>query len=156
MKAAEGKEKTSTARGTDQAQIRALIEDFAEGLRTKSVDRCVSHYSDDIVQFNLAPPLEYRGKEIVRKNLAEWLDTFSGPIQVDIERLEITVGGDTAFAHALNHINGRKTKGESKGHWVRVTIGFRKTDGKWLANHEHVSVPFYMDGSFKAAVDLEP
>jgi hypothetical protein len=25
-----------------------------------------------------------------------------------------------------------------------------------LATHEHVSVPFYMDGSVKAAVDLKP
>jgi hypothetical protein len=27
---------------------------------------------------------------------------------------------------------------------------------RWMATHEHVSVPFYMDGSVKAAVDLKP
>ena len=28
--------------------------------------------------------------------------------------------------------------------------------GTWKIAHEHTSVPFYMDGSFRAAVDLEP
>ena len=39
---------------------------------------------------------------------------------------------------------------------VRVTACHRKINGKWLITHEHVSVPFYMDGSYRAAVDLKP
>jgi hypothetical protein len=39
---------------------------------------------------------------------------------------------------------------------VRATIGFAKISGTWKATHEHVSVPFYMDGSNKAAIDLKP
>jgi len=46
MKAAQSKERT-----TDEAQIRAIVEDYEEGLRTKDVERCVSHYADDVVQF---------------------------------------------------------------------------------------------------------
>ena len=40
--------------------------------------------------------------------------------------------------------------------WFRATLGFRKIDRKWTITHEHSSVPFYMDGSFKAAIDLKP
>jgi ketosteroid isomerase-like protein len=40
--------------------------------------------------------------------------------------------------------------------WFRVTLGLRRIDGKWLVTHEHSSVPFYMDGSLRAAVDLNP
>jgi PhnB protein len=151
MKAAQSKERT-----TDEAQLRAIVEDYGEGLRTKDVERCVSHYTDDVVQFNLAPPLEFRGKETVKKNLGEWFNTFSGPIEFDTEKLELSTGTDTAFAYCFNRIGGTKKTGPSKEHWVRVTIGFQKTDGQWLVNHEHVSVPFYMDGSFRAAVDLKP
>jgi len=39
---------------------------------------------------------------------------------------------------------------------VRATVCYRKTDGKWMVAHEHVSVPFCMDGSNRAAVDLKP
>jgi ketosteroid isomerase-like protein len=35
-------------------------------------------------------------------------------------------------------------------------VGWRKREGEWLVTHEHVSVPFYMDGSLRAAVDLKP
>ena len=38
----------------------------------------------------------------------------------------------------------------------RMTACYRKISGRWLITHEHVSVPFYMDGSYKAAVDLKP
>ena len=61
-----------------------------------------------------------------------------------------------AFGHSLNRITGRRTSGEETDVWVRATVCFRKVDGRWLIAHEHVSVPFYMDGSFRAAVDLEP
>ncbi len=46
--------------------------------------------------------------------------------------------------------------GEKVDMWLRETLCFRKIDGKWKITHEHESVPFCMDGSFKAAVDLKP
>jgi uncharacterized protein (TIGR02246 family) len=152
MKAVESKEKATG----DEAQIRAIIEDYNEGLKNRDADRCVANYADDVLQFDLAPPLEHRGKENARKNLSEWFKTFSGPIGVETGGLKISAGADTAFAHILNHISGTSTNGQKNDHWVRVTIGFQKTGGEWLVTHEHVSVPFYMDGSFRAALDLKP
>jgi ketosteroid isomerase-like protein len=40
--------------------------------------------------------------------------------------------------------------------WFRLTLGLRSIGGRWKLLHEHESVPFYMDGSYKAAVDLRP
>jgi hypothetical protein len=37
-----------------------------------------------------------------------------------------------------------------------MTLGLSKAGGPWLITHEHVSTPFYMDGSFRTATDLEP
>jgi PhnB protein len=64
------------------------------------------------------------------------------------------VGDDVAFCHSLNRISGTKT--EKSDIWFRHTLGFRKIGGEWKITHEHESVPFYMDGSYKAAVDLKP
>jgi ketosteroid isomerase-like protein len=47
-------------------------------------------------------------------------------------------------------------KGAKVDLWFRQTLGLLKIDGSWKIAHEHSSVPFYMDGSFKAAVDLKP
>lgn len=40
--------------------------------------------------------------------------------------------------------------------FFRQTLCFRKIRGAWKIAHQHESVPFYMDGSYRAAVDLEP
>jgi ketosteroid isomerase-like protein len=37
-----------------------------------------------------------------------------------------------------------------------MTLGCRRIDGAWKIVHEHASVPFAMDGSFRALVDLKP
>lgn len=56
----------------------------------------------------------------------------------------------------MQRISGQRTNSEDTDIWVRETIGLRKIDGRWLITHEHESVPFYMDGSNRAAVDLKP
>jgi ketosteroid isomerase-like protein len=66
------------------------------------------------------------------------------------------VGDEVAFSHNLNLISGTRTNGEETDVWVRVTACYRKIDDKWMVAHEHISVPFYMDGTGRAAVDLKP
>ena len=146
----------TTNRKADEAEIRRIISAWIMGLRTKDVDAVMAHAAPDILSFDLAPPLASRGAETYRKNLQAWFPTFDGPIVFEPRELEITVGGDVAFSTSLNRIGGSKTSGEQTHVWVRVTAGFRKIDGRWMVTHEHVSTPFYMDGSYKAAVDLSP
>ena len=52
-----------------------------------------------------------------------------------------------------NHKVVSETNGSLR---ASATLGFRKIDDEWTITHEHSSVPFYMDGSFKAAIDLKP
>jgi PhnB protein len=53
-------------------------------------------------------------------------------------------------------MSGTKTDGEKVDMWLRETFCFRRLGGQWKITHQHESVPFYMDGSYKAAVDLKP
>jgi PhnB protein len=144
------------AKANCETQIHALLEDWVTAIRTKDVERAVSHYAPDVVSFDLAPPLDYRGTEAIRRSLEEWFPTFHGPVGYEIHDLSVTVGGEVAFSRSLNHITGRTTNDELTDVWVRVTICYQRSDGKWFMTHEHVSVPFYMDGSYRAAVDLTP
>ena len=147
---------TGSSRASDEAQIRGLINDWAESVRAKDVDGIMSHYAADIVTFDLAPPLQYAGADALRKSLEAWFPTFRGAVGYEIRELSITTGDEVAFCRSLNRISGTRTDGEETGVWVRATIGLRKIDGKWKVTHEHSSVPFYMDGSYRAAVDLKP
>ena len=73
-----------------------------------------------------------------------------------MQGFKITAGDEVAFAHGLIHMTGRKTDGEQVDLWFRQTVGLKLLHGAWKIVHEHDSVPFYMDGSFRAAVDLKP
>lgn len=144
------------SKASDQTQIRQLIDHWAEALRSKDVSGVMSHYAPDIVAFDLAPPLQYRGAGSYRKNWEEWFPTFRGPIGYEIRDLSITANNDIAFCHSFNRITGTRTDDEKTDVWVRATVCCRKLDGQWKIVHEHQSVPFYMDGSYRAALELRP
>jgi uncharacterized protein (TIGR02246 family) len=147
---------TGNAKADDEAQIRRVIEGWAKALRAKDVDGVVSHYAADIVSFDLAPPLQHVGTDALRKGLEAWFPTFQGPVGYEVGDLSITTSGDVAFCRSFSRISGTRTDGEETDVWVRATVCLRRIDGAWKVTHEHASVPFYMDGSYKAAVDLEP
>jgi len=141
-------------RTNDVEEIRALVEATSAAIRAKDVDRALEPYTEDALFFDLAPPLETVGPN--REATQHWFDTWRGEIEHEVTKLDIAVAGDLALAHAINRIGGTKTTGEKVSTWVRMTLGLRKEGGAWRVMHEHVSVPFHMDGSYRAAVDLEP
>ena len=146
---------TKMSRVSDEVQIRECIEGWAKALRAKDVDGVVSHYTSDIVAYDLAPPLEHKAADY-RRGFEEWFKTWRGPINMEVTDLHVTAGDDVAFSRSLNRLTGERTDGGKTDVWVRATVCFQKVGGRWLAAHEHISVPFYMDGSYKAAVDLKP
>ena len=119
-------------------------------MRGRDAERFVAYYAPQIVKFDLAPPLQHTACEARDANaLHAWFASHpGGPIDYEIRDLTVTVGGDVAFCYSLNHLAGAL--------WFRSTIGLRKIDGEWRITHEHNSTPFYMDGSDRAALDLQP
>jgi PhnB protein len=142
------------SKADSEARIRALVDDLAQALRAKDVDGVLSHFAADIVTFDLAPPLTSTGADA--NGLQAWFSTWEGPLGYEIRDLNVTAGHDAAFCHCLSRLSGTKADGESNEVWIRQTFCFRKLAGAWKIAHQHESVPFYMDGSYRAAVDLEP
>jgi ketosteroid isomerase-like protein len=141
---------------TAEMQIRQALKGRIDALRSKDVDRLISHYAPDVRVFSLAPPLQRVGVDRHRAAMTGWFACFDGPLGYELRDLDITVGDDVAFCHGLGHISGRRTDGQNTDVWTRLTVCLRRIHGQWVVVHEHGSVPFYMDGSLKAAVDLHP
>ena len=139
--------------GTEEAQIRAVLDDWVDGLRSKDATRVKSHGVADMVHYSMAPPLVADGTG--PNGLEQWFATWQGPIGYELRDLKITAGDDIAFCHCLSHMSGTQTNGKTDV-WFRRTMGLRKIEGRWKIVHSHESVPFYMDGSDKAATDLAP
>jgi ketosteroid isomerase-like protein len=143
-----------TVESANDRELRSVVEAWADGIRRKDVRAVAAHFVPDAVGFYLAPPLV--ADTPLEENLKDWFATFEGPIGHDLRDLKVDGSGETSWGHALVHLTGKKTDGEKTDVWYRLTLCFHKMDGGWKIAHAHESVPFYMDGSYRAAVDLEP
>ena len=137
----------------DKAAIHELFQQLAKANADHDPDTIVDAYAPNAVIYDLAPPLGFRGMN--RDSVASWLDGWEGPIRIDAQDVNLSLEGDLAFVSALHRMRGRQG-GEEQDLWYRTTTCLRKTDGRWRIVHAHSSVPFYMDGSYHAAVDLKP
>lgn len=138
-----------------EARIRQLISIWTEAFRSRDVDALMAACAPNFVSFDLAPPLSHSVADY-REGMRQWFASFASPIVCDVSELAITSAEDVAFSRSFNRLTGSKTSGEEMDLWVRATICYRRIGGEWKVAHEHVSVPFYMDGSDRAAVDLHP
>ena len=122
---------------TDEKQIRALIERWATAAHAGDMDGVLADHADDIVMFDVPPP--YRGARGIDAYRETWPPFFEWQAQgavFEIESLEVEVGGDLAFAHALLRCGMPEELGENR---LRLTLGLRREEGRWIVAHEHHS-----------------
>jgi ketosteroid isomerase-like protein len=124
-------------------------------MSAKDLDRLMSLYSDDIVYFDLVPPLQYAGSAALRERFSEWFDGWMGSIGMELRDVSISMGGDFAAACMLLRASGTRTGGVEVGYWVRVTNCFRRSSDRWLITHEHVSLPVDLERG-SPVMDLVP
>jgi ketosteroid isomerase-like protein len=123
---------------TAESQIRALIEAWADAVRRHDLPAILAHHQQDIVMFDVPPPLQSRGMEEYKKTWDLFFKYHKPSQTFDIEELEITAGEHAAFAVAIMRCVSSPQPG---GFLFRLTIGLRKIDGDWRITHEHHSVP---------------
>jgi ketosteroid isomerase-like protein len=143
----------------EQAGIRAVLAEYVAAHADRDADRILAAFTDDAVRYTLAPPLaqepgtEYGDADGVRA----WLGTFDGPVLLHHRDRVVAVAGDVAFAHTLTSMTATPAGAPQPfTFWFRSTFGLRRIEGTWRIVHQHDSTPFHMDGSFRAATDLEP
>jgi uncharacterized protein (TIGR02246 family) len=146
---------TGRTKADDEAQIRARIDEWAKAARAKDIDGVMSHYAPDVVAFDAIAALQFRGAAAYRKHWESCFTLCSGPTIFEIHDLDITAQDDVAFCHYLLRCGGTGPDGKEHIGWMRVTVCFRNTEGRWLIVHEHFSAPFDPQ-SGKALLDLEP
>ena len=143
---------------SDENQIRQMMADRATAMRAGDAESVVAQYAAEIVSFDLAPPLQHLGPEVRdAAGLQAWFAGFQGPIDYEITQLAVTAGADVAYCHSLNRLTATpQGMPQPFTLWFRSTICLVKLRGSWHITHQHNSTPFYMDGTFRAALDLQP
>ena len=139
----------------EESRLRAHVGSWGAAIRAKDVAGTVRHYAADAEIFDLPPPL-VSSLDAFTKGLEWWFTTWTRGVGWEVRDLRLRIGAGVAYATGLVHIHGARTDGTTTDVWTRTTLGFRKHAGAWVLAHEHLSVPFYMDGSERAATDLKP
>jgi len=133
--------------------VRRVLDAIARAHHDRDAGAIAGQYARDAVIADLSPPLLRRGMDPA--GLQAWLDGWDGPVELSYRDVTVTVSGGLALAYGLVHT--RTTRGgEEAAWWARMTTALARHGDGWRVIHDHVSVPFYMDGSDRAATDLEP
>jgi uncharacterized protein (TIGR02246 family) len=141
----------------DETAIRTLIQDRTTAMRTGDAETICSSYAPDAVVFSLAPPLVQppNGTRDIAQ-LQAWFAEKGGSVWAEVRDLRVTVDGNLALCTSLDSMGAPPDSPQPFTLWYRSTLGLRRTDRQWRIVHEHTSTPFHMDGSLRAATDLQP
>lgn len=127
-----------------EAMLRHRIDELAQAIRDKNLDRLMTLYARDVEVFDVRASLNVTGAGAYRNNLEAWFASFEGPLGFDLHSLRIAAGEGAAFCHYLGLVTGTRSAHHKTGYWVRATTGFERRDGEWLVTHEHISMPAAM------------
>lgn len=141
-------------------EIRQLLEEFADSVRSGKLDDIMSFYDPNLVAFDIAPPLRFTNAQDYKKNWETMFTTkMQFPVNYEFSEEKINVSGDLGIFHGLIHMKG-SIKEPQQGEpnevdcWGRYTCVLKKANHRWRISHEHFSVPIAEDG--KALMSLKP
>jgi uncharacterized protein (TIGR02246 family) len=126
----------------DEKQIRALIERWAVAVHGGDMDGVLADHSEDIVMFDVPPPFDgVRGIDAYRETWPPFFKWQARGAAFEIVSLDVTAGDDVAYAHALLRCGTPEELAEQPANRLRLTLGLRKDQGRWVVAHEHHSFP---------------
>jgi len=119
--------------GTAEAEIKTLIEAWADAVRRHDLPAILAHHDDDIVMFDVPPPLQSRGMAAYKKTWDLFFAYHEPGQAFDVEKLQMCVGDTVAFAVAIMRCGSATVSGPPVpgGFQFRLTIGLCKVDGAW-------------------------
>ncbi len=125
---------------TDEQLIRELITRWADAVHTGDLDTVLADHDQGIVMFDVPPPYDgVRGMTAYRDTWPPFFEWQRQGASFEIVELDVTAGDDVAFAHALLRCGMLAELEANPENRLRLTVGLRKRDGRWVVTHEHHS-----------------
>ncbi len=128
----------------EKIKIRLILEAWARATREGRQDDVLSDHAEDVVIYDVLPPMKYDGTAAYRKSWNEWQPDTQGESQFDLQDLVVMAGEDVAFAHCFIRCGGTLPNGTTFEDLVRATFCLTKASGSWKVMHQHISKPFQM------------
>ena len=124
----------------EEAEIRTLVESWAEAVHDGDLDGVLRDHSEDIVMFDVPPPHDgVLGIEAYRETWPPFFEWQARGASFEIVTLDVSAGDEVAYAHALLRCGMPEELAERPETRLRLTLGLRKDGERWLVAHEHHS-----------------
>jgi ketosteroid isomerase-like protein len=124
------------------AEVRTLIEQFADAARRIDQAWLAAHYAPTIRAFDAILKLEFRGRDVYLEHWRQCMEMCPGAMIFDLHSLEVEATGDLAVGHGLIRCGAVDPEGNEQTAWMRFTSVWSRRDGRWCIVHEHFSAPF--------------
>ncbi|MCU0903558.1 MAG: nuclear transport factor 2 family protein [Tabrizicola sp.] len=117
-----------------EAEIAEMLAGWSAAVRAHDLDGALRDRSADIVMFDVPEPLQARGIDAYRDT---WTLYFADPgsRRFQLHEVHIAAGEDIAWVRAVLLCT------TDEGPRGRLTMGLRRTEGRWIVEHEHHSFP---------------
>jgi uncharacterized protein (TIGR02246 family) len=126
----------------DEAAVRRLIENWVAAVRAKDLDGVVAHHTDDVLMFDVPPPVAVRGMAAYRETWPPFFQALTGGhAAFEVAELNVTAGDTVAFATSVLRCGSAEELAQDGTPRLRLTLGLRKVGGAWQITHEHHSFP---------------
>lgn len=122
---------------SNEEKVRAVIDEWCNAIRNLDMDGVLANHTDDILMFDIPEPLQNKGMDEYKATWDLFFKFFKEGSVWEPREININAGDTTAYATLIIKCGDTAEKAFD----VRVTMGFRNIDGRWLIAHEHHSVP---------------
>lgn len=124
----------------DEHQIRELLDRWVRAAQTEDIDGILANHAADIVMYDVPRP--HRGNRGIDEYRDSWPQFFdwlrTGGI-FEVDTLDVVAGSDIAIAYALLRCGKPEDLEKEPDSRLRLTVGLRKDDDRWMVVHEHHS-----------------
>jgi len=130
----------SLTKSTNEDQVRELVENWAQAVRNKDIEKILAHHSNDVVMFDVPKPFVSIGISAYSKT---W-DTFFAFTKLgvfEIQELKVIADENVAFCFATMKCADKSNSEDFVELDFRLTIGLQKINDNWTIVHEHHSIP---------------
>ena len=119
-----------------ESEIRDLIERWLRAVSDRRLKDILTDHSEDIVMFDVPLP-DIHGIDEYRESWLRMFPYLGEHGSYEAKELTVTAGEDVAFCYG--QLDCQESGPDAKLLAIRLTVGLRKRDGRWIVEHEHHS-----------------
>ena len=125
----------------EETAVQEIFHLWSKAVRDHDLDAIRANHHPDMLMFDVPLPFLSQGIDAYMDTWKLFYAYAPKPVKFDFDDVHIHAGSDVAFATATGHCQTIEPDGQAIPLDFRLSMGFRKIDGRWLIVHEHHSLP---------------